>query len=100
MSDETSAVAEAREVGAREAGTRETGARVEAREVEAREVAAREGGGSGAAAPGALTIEQLAAEVGMSVRNIRNHQSRGLLPHPRCVLVSATTTPSTSLGCA
>jgi DNA-binding transcriptional MerR regulator len=29
-----------------------------------------------------LTIEQLAAEVGMSVRNIRNHQSRGLLPPP------------------
>ncbi|HEX3391157.1 MAG TPA: MerR family transcriptional regulator [Solirubrobacteraceae bacterium] len=32
--------------------------------------------------PGGLTIEQLAAEVGMSVRNIRNHQSRGLLPAP------------------
>ncbi len=31
---------------------------------------------------GGLTIEQLAAEVGMSVRNIRNHQSRGLLPAP------------------
>jgi DNA-binding transcriptional MerR regulator len=30
----------------------------------------------------AMTIEQLAAEVGMSVRNIRNHQSRGLLPPP------------------
>jgi DNA-binding transcriptional MerR regulator len=29
-----------------------------------------------------LTIEQLAAEVGMTVRNIRNHQSRGLLPAP------------------
>jgi DNA-binding transcriptional MerR regulator len=29
-----------------------------------------------------LTIEQLAAEVGMSVRNIRNHHSRGLLPAP------------------
>jgi DNA-binding transcriptional MerR regulator len=29
-----------------------------------------------------LTIEQLASEVGMSVRNIRNHQSRGLLPPP------------------
>jgi DNA-binding transcriptional MerR regulator len=29
-----------------------------------------------------LTIEQLAAEVGMSVRNIRNHQSRGLLAPP------------------
>jgi len=29
-----------------------------------------------------LTVEQLAAEVGMSVRNIRNHHSRGLLPAP------------------
>src|SRR5205085_10958032 len=32
---------------------------------------------------GALTIEQLSAQVGMSVRNIRNHQSRGLLPAPQ-----------------
>jgi DNA-binding transcriptional MerR regulator len=30
----------------------------------------------------ALTVEQLAYETGMSVRNIRNHQSRGLLPPP------------------
>ncbi|HEX5308002.1 MAG TPA: MerR family transcriptional regulator [Solirubrobacteraceae bacterium] len=37
---------------------------------------------AGAAPPDRLTIEQLAAEVGMSVRNIRNHQSRGLLPPP------------------
>ena len=29
-----------------------------------------------------LTIEQLAAESGMSVRNIRAHQARGLLPPP------------------
>src|ERR1700759_2968281 len=29
-----------------------------------------------------LTVEQLAAEVGMSVRNIRNHPTRGLLPPP------------------
>jgi len=29
-----------------------------------------------------LTVEQLAAEVAMSVRNIRNHHSRGLLPPP------------------
>jgi DNA-binding transcriptional MerR regulator len=29
-----------------------------------------------------LTIEQLAAETGMTVRNIRAHQSRGLLPPP------------------
>src|ERR1700704_2045493 len=40
--------------------------------------------GEAEAAKGAaeLTIEQLAAEVGMSVRNIRNHHSRGLLPPP------------------
>jgi DNA-binding transcriptional MerR regulator len=30
-----------------------------------------------------LTVEQLAYETGMSVRNIRNHQSRGLLPPPQ-----------------
>lgn len=29
-----------------------------------------------------LTIEQLASRAGMTVRNIRNHQSRGLLPPP------------------
>src|SRR5438445_10579998 len=29
-----------------------------------------------------LTVEQLAAEVGMTVRNIRNHHTRGLLPPP------------------
>ena len=29
-----------------------------------------------------LTIEQLAMQTGMTVRNIRNHQSRGLLPPP------------------
>ncbi|HST55189.1 MAG TPA: MerR family transcriptional regulator [Solirubrobacteraceae bacterium] len=29
-----------------------------------------------------LTIEQLASAVGMTVRNIRNHHSRGLLPAP------------------
>jgi DNA-binding transcriptional MerR regulator len=29
-----------------------------------------------------LTVEQLAAQVGMSVRNIRNHHTRGLLPAP------------------
>ena len=38
------------------------------------------GGEPGAAAT--LTVEQLAYETGMSVRNIRNHQSRGLLPPP------------------
>lgn len=35
-----------------------------------------------AAAEATLTVEQLAYETGMSVRNIRNHQSRGLLPPP------------------
>ncbi|MGO9489034.1 MAG: MerR family transcriptional regulator [Solirubrobacteraceae bacterium] len=33
-------------------------------------------------APYDLTIEQLAGQVGMSVRNIRNHHSRGLLAPP------------------
>lgn len=32
--------------------------------------------------PNQLTIEQLAAQSGMSVRNIRAHQARGLLPPP------------------
>jgi DNA-binding transcriptional MerR regulator len=35
-----------------------------------------------ATAEATLTVEQLAYETGMSVRNIRNHQSRGLLPPP------------------
>ncbi len=35
-----------------------------------------------AAEQATLTVEQLAYETGMSVRNIRNHQSRGLLPPP------------------
>lgn len=35
-----------------------------------------------AAATDEMTIEQLAAEAGMSVRNIRNHHTRGLLPPP------------------
>ena len=29
-----------------------------------------------------LTIDELARETGMTVRNIRAHQSRGLLPPP------------------
>src|SRR5664279_6187750 len=43
-----------------------------------------EGGGQGSRATldYDLTVEQLAAEVGMSVRNIRNHHTRGLLPSP------------------
>ncbi len=39
-------------------------------------------GPGGASAEHLLTIEQLAGEVGMSVRNIRNHHSRGLLQPP------------------
>ena len=41
----------------------------------------QEPGGS-AGEEASLTVEQLAFETGMSVRNIRNHQSRGLLPPP------------------
>jgi DNA-binding transcriptional MerR regulator len=37
---------------------------------------------SGSKQEATLTVEQLAYETGMSVRNIRNHQSRGLLPPP------------------
>ena len=37
---------------------------------------------AGEAEEATLTVEQLAYETGMSVRNIRNHQSRGLLPPP------------------
>jgi DNA-binding transcriptional MerR regulator len=37
---------------------------------------------AGDASPNHLTIEQLAAETGMSVRNIRSHQARGLLTPP------------------
>src|SRR4029450_5466834 len=39
--------------------------------------------GNGDVAPEqTLTIEQLAAESGMTVRNIRSHRARGLLPAP------------------
>jgi DNA-binding transcriptional MerR regulator len=34
------------------------------------------------AAENALTIEELSAETGMTVRNIRSHRARGLLPAP------------------
>jgi DNA-binding transcriptional MerR regulator len=37
---------------------------------------------NGAEAPERLTIDQLAQRTGMTVRNIRAHQSRGLLPPP------------------
>jgi DNA-binding transcriptional MerR regulator len=39
-------------------------------------------GADAAASANQLTIEQLAAESGMSVRNIRSHQARGLLAPP------------------
>jgi DNA-binding transcriptional MerR regulator len=39
-------------------------------------------GGASGAPPADLTVEQLAGAVGMSVRNIRNHHTRGLLPPP------------------
>ncbi len=46
-------------------------------------MAKKAGPAAESAAPEAnLTVEQLAYETGMSVRNIRNHQSRGLLPPP------------------
>ena len=35
-----------------------------------------------AAAENELTIEELAAQTGMTVRNIRSHRARGLLPAP------------------
>ena len=38
--------------------------------------------GAGAERENDLTIEQLAAESGMTVRNIRSHRARGLLPAP------------------
>jgi DNA-binding transcriptional MerR regulator len=41
----------------------------------------RNAGGEGAAEAD-LTVEQLAAATGMTVRNIRSHQARGLLPPP------------------
>ncbi len=46
------------------------------------EAAAAERPGARGSLPHDMTIEQLAAEVGMSVRNIRNHHSRGLLAPP------------------
>src|ERR1700745_724446 len=46
------------------------------------EGAVRDDGAAQPASDYDLTVEQLAAEVGMSVRNIRNHHTRGLLPAP------------------
>jgi DNA-binding transcriptional MerR regulator len=41
-----------------------------------------DGAGAEGSSSHELTIEQLAAQTGMSVRNIRNHHTRGLLPPP------------------
>jgi DNA-binding transcriptional MerR regulator len=38
--------------------------------------------GNGAASANDLTIDELAREMGVSVRNVRSHQARGLLPPP------------------
>src|ERR1700745_1656235 len=46
------------------------------------EGAVRDDGAAQPASDYDLTVEQLAAEVGMTVRNIRNHHTRGLLPPP------------------
>src|SRR6059058_4238350 len=44
---------------------------------------AQEGaGGNGAGAEASMTIDELARRTGMTVRNIRAHQSRGLLQPP------------------
>src|SRR5919106_3865809 len=45
-------------------------------------IASRNGEPGSEAAEG-LTIEELARRSGMSVRNIREHQARGLLPPPQ-----------------
>src|SRR3954453_14893943 len=39
-------------------------------------------GGNGASDESSMTIDELARETGMTVRNIRAHQSRGLVPPP------------------
>src|SRR5947207_11188959 len=39
--------------------------------------------GNGAGAEASMTIDELARRTGMTVRNIRAHQSRGLVPPPR-----------------
>ncbi len=49
-----------------------------------------------------LTIDQLARRTGMTVRNIRAHQSRGLLTRPPSgagpVTTTVTTWPASSLS--
>ncbi len=48
----------------------------------------------------AMTIDELARETGMTVRNIRAHQSRGLLPPPEVRARTGYTGPSMPRGCA
>jgi len=47
---------------------------------------------------GKMTIGELARRTGMTIRNIRAHQTRGLLPPPEVQGRTATTTRSTSRG--
>src|SRR3954453_19914665 len=53
-------------------------------DVRVTELTDEKGRGNGAAAAGqaSMTIDELARRTGMTVRNIRAHQSRGLLPAP------------------
>ena len=51
----------------------------------ARTQATREVGGALSGNQDELTIDQLAAQVGMTVRNVRAYASRGLIPAPRLV---------------
>jgi DNA-binding transcriptional MerR regulator len=46
------------------------------------DVTKEEMGGNGASRSAAMTIDELARRTGMTVRNIRAHQSRGLVPPP------------------
>src|SRR5438034_5169457 len=47
------------------------------------ELTQKEARGNGAAAQASMTIDELARRTGMTVRNIRAHQSRGLVPPPQ-----------------
>ena len=47
-----------------------------------------------------LTIDQLAQRTGMSVRNIRDHQARGLLPPPEVRARIGYYGPEHSTACA
>jgi DNA-binding transcriptional MerR regulator len=47
------------------------------------ELTQKEARGNGAEAEASMTIDELARRTGMTVRNIRAHQSRGLVPPPK-----------------